>query len=106
MSAWIMLTMQAVAGPSSPAKPIPVEHPCPAAQPGEEIVVCARPNDQFRMRPLPERFMAERAPPKAATTIKGVGTVAMEADQGADAQGAPITRAMIRLRVPIGSKKR
>ena len=106
MPAWMMLTVQAVAGPPAPAKPIPLERPCPPAKPGEEIVVCARPNDQFRVRPLPERFTVERGPPKAETAVNGVGTVAVEADQGADAQGGPITRAMIRLRVPIGPKTR
>lgn len=106
MPAWMMLAMQAVAGPPSPAKQVPVERPCPAPQPGEEIVVCARPNDRFRLKPLSDRYTAERAPPKAETAIDGVGTVAVEAERAADAQGAPINRAMIRLRVPIGGKPR
>ncbi|ONF96002.1 hypothetical protein [Sphingomonas jeddahensis] len=68
--------------------------------------MCARPNDRFRLKPLPERFVAERAPPKAEAAIPGVGTVAAEVDQGADAQGGSINRAMIRLRIPLGAKKR
>lgn len=106
MPGWWLLVLQTIAGPPSAPKPVLVERPCPAAAPGEEIVVCARPNDQFRLKALPDRFTAERAPPRAETAINGVGTVAVEAEQGADAQGAPISRAMIRLRVPIGPKKR
>ncbi|WP_254555475.1 hypothetical protein, partial [Salmonella enterica] len=74
-------------------------------KPGEEIIVCARPSDRFRLKPLPERFTAERRPPKAETTIAGVGTLAAEAERGADAQGAPINRAMIRLRIPLGGRE-
>lgn len=106
MPGWWMIALQ-VAGPPapSPVKPAP-ERPCPAAQPGEEIIVCARPNDVHRLKLLPERFTAERAPPKAETTIAGVGTVAAEVEQARDAQGAPINRAMMRLRIPMGAKKR
>ncbi|MDF2495687.1 5'-nucleotidase [Sphingomonas sp.] len=106
MAAWVMFAVQAVAGPPSPVVRAPVERPCPTAKPGEEIIVCARPDDAFRLKPIPDRYTAERAPPKAETALKGVGTVAVEAEQAADAQGAPINRAMIRLRVPIGSPKR
>lgn len=106
MPAWMMLAMQAVAGPPAPTKPVKVERPCPVAQPGEEIIVCARPNDDFRLKSLADRYTPERAPPKAETAINGVGTVAVEAEQAADAQGAPVNRAMIRLRIPVGGKKR
>ena len=102
----MMLAVQAVAGPPAPVMRAPTERPCPVAQPGEEIVVCARPNDRFRLKPLSGQYTAERAPPKAEAAIKGVGAVAVEAERAADAQGAPINRAMIRLRVPIGGKKR
>lgn len=102
----MMLAIQAVAGPPAPTGPVRVEQPCPVAQPGEEIVVCARPNDGFRLKPLADRYTPERTPPKAETTINGVGSVAVEAEQAADAQGTPINRAMIRLRVPIGGERR
>lgn len=106
MSGWLMLALQ-VAGPPAATPPKrPSERPCPVPKPGEEIVVCARPNDAYRLKPLPERYVAERAPPKAETAIAGVGTVAAELEQAADAQGAPINRAMIRLRIPLGAKKR
>jgi hypothetical protein len=103
---WWMLALQ-VAGPPAPvaAKPV-TERPCPAPKPGEEIVVCARPNDQFRLKPLPERYTAERSPPKAETSIAGVGTVSAEAEQARDAQGGAINRAMVRLRIPLGGEKR
>ena len=56
--------------------------------------------------PAPERYSAERAPPKAEASIPGFGAIVAEAERGADAQGAPINRAMIRLRVPLGGEKR
>ncbi|KKI19610.1 hypothetical protein XM50_08505 [Sphingomonas sp. Ag1] len=101
-----MLTVQAVAGPPAPVARAPVERPCPVAKPGEEIIVCGRSGDAFRLKPMPDRYAPERAPPKAETAINGVGTLAAEAERAADAQGAPINRAMIRLRVPIGTVKR
>jgi hypothetical protein len=106
MPGWWMIALQ-VAGPPAPgpAKGVP-ERPCPAARPGDEIVVCARPNDVHRLKPLPQRFTAERAPPKAEAAIAGVGTVAAEVEQARDAQGAPINRAMMRLRIPLGGAKR
>lgn len=107
MSAWLMLALQTVSGPPAPVPARrPSDRPCPVAQPGEDIVVCARRNDEFRLKSMPERFVAERTPPKAQIGIAGVGTLAAEAEQGADAQGAPINRAMIRLRIPLGGEKR
>lgn len=106
MPGWWLIALQ-VAGPPAPVqiRPAP-ERPCPAPKPGEEIVVCARASESFRLEPLPERFVAERPPPKAETSIAGVGIVAAEVEQGADAQGGPVNRAMIRLRIPLGGKKR
>jgi hypothetical protein len=103
---WWMLALQ-VAGPPAPVVVRPAPQPrCPTPRPGEEIIVCARPNDVFRLKPLPDRFIAERTPPKAQRAIPGVGTVALEAEQAADAQGGAINRAMIRLRIPLGGEKR
>lgn len=101
-----MLALQVAGPPASVPVRREAERPCPTPEPGAEIVVCARPNERFRLKPLPERFVAERAPPNAEAAIAGVGTVAAEVEQARDAQGAPINRAMIRLRVPIGGKKR
>ena len=106
MPAWIVIALQA-SGPPAPAPPRRVsERPCPVAQPGEDIVVCARRNDTYRLKPLPERFTAEREPPKAQVNIAGVGALAAEVEQGRDAQGGAINRAMIRLRIPLGGKER
>ncbi len=103
---WLLFALQA-AGPPAPIPPKPrSDKPCPVARPGEDIVVCARPQDEFRLKPLPERYIAERTPPKAQVAIPGVGTVSAEAEQGADAQGGAINRAMIRLKVPLGGAKR
>ncbi len=106
MPGWWLLALQ-VAGPPAalPARRAP-DRPCPVAKPGEEIIVCARPDDAYRLKPMPERFTPERSPPKAEAAIAGLGTVAAEVEQARDAQGAPINRAMIRLRVPLGGNKR
>lgn len=105
--AWLLLAIQTVSGPPAPVPTRRVsERPCPIAQPGEDIVVCARPSDRYRLKPLPQGFAAERDPPKAEMNIAGVGAVAAEVEQGRDAQGGPINRAMIRLRIPLGGKKR
>lgn len=105
MSLWLTLALQA-AGPPVPLPPRrSSDRPCPVARPGEDIVVCARPNDQFRLKPLPDHFVVEREPPKAAVAIAGVGALAAEVEQGADAQGGPINRAMVRLRIPLGRSK-
>ncbi|QNE30968.1 hypothetical protein F1C10_02685 [Sphingomonas sp. NBWT7] len=106
MAGWMMLALQVIAGPPAPVPPRrATERSCPVAQPGEDIVVCAPPNDTYRLKPLPGRFAADRTPPKAETTIAGVGRVAAEVEQGADAQGGVINRAMIRLRIPLGRSK-
>lgn len=39
----------------------PVKPRCPPA-PNGEIVVCAQDNEQFRLRPLPDRFEPKEAP--------------------------------------------
>ncbi|WBH16390.1 hypothetical protein [Sphingomonas radiodurans] len=103
---WLMFALQ-VAGPPAPVPPNrSSDRPCPVAQPGEEIVVCARRDDEYRLKPLTGRYDFDREPPKAEMAIAGVGKVAAEVEQGRDAQGAPINRAMIRLRIPLGGDKR
>jgi hypothetical protein len=106
MPAWLFVALQA-SGPPAPVPPRLVsDRPCPVAQPGEDIIVCARRNDTYRLKPLSELYAVEREPPKAQVNIAGVGTVAAEVEQGRDMQGGPINRAMIRLRIPLGGKKR
>jgi hypothetical protein len=103
---WLLIALQAVGPPAPLPATRPSDRPCPVAQPGEDIVVCARPNEQYRLKPLTRRFTAERTPPKAQVGIAGVGTVAAEVEQGADAQGGPVNRAMVRLRIPLSGKAR
>ncbi len=96
-----MLTLflaQAVAGPNLPAPPRPrSDAPCPVAS-GDEVVVCGRADDRYRLRPLPAGA-DKPAIPKAEIGL-GHGTrLGVEAEQGQDAQGGPINRAMVRLKI-------
>jgi hypothetical protein len=103
----LLLAWQAAAGPPAAVPPRPrSDRPC---LPGldDEVVVCARTGDSpYRLRRLPERYStAPDALPKAQVAALG-GTVSVEGEQGADAQGGPINRAMVRFRLPLGRKPR
>lgn len=102
MVALLMIGLQ-VAGPPAPVTPIrvPTLNPCPVASDTDDIVVCARPNEADRLRPLPEKYVRRDGPPKAEVRVFGDAKLAVEAEQGADAQGGPINRAMVRLKIPF-----
>lgn len=102
MVAWLMVGLQA-AGPPAPVTPMKLQiaKPCPAATETGDIVVCARSNEADRLRPLPEKYVRRDGPPKAEVRVFGDAKLAAEAEQGADAQGGPINRAMIRLKLPF-----
>ncbi len=106
MPSLLMFALQMAGPPDGVPTRRAAERTCPVARPGEEIVVCARSDDRYRLRPLPEPPTEEWLVPKAEIGIAGVGKVAVEAERAADAQGAPINRAMIRLRVLLGRKDR
>ena len=95
---WTMLLAQAVAGPNLPPPPRPrSDAPCPIST-NDEVVVCGRTDDHYRLRPLPARA-EEAAIPKAEIGL-GHGTrLGLEVEQGQDAQGGPINRAMVRLKI-------
>lgn len=95
---WTMLLAQAVAGPTLPAPPRPrSDAPCPLAT-GDEVVVCGRADDHYRLRPLPARA-DEPAITKAEIGLSHGTRLGVEAEQGQDAQGGPINRAMVRLKI-------
>jgi hypothetical protein len=104
----VMLQVATVAGPPAAPpivipKPIQATGDCAAGhQPKDgEIVVCARPQEAYRLRPLPDRYTASKSLPKAEVKVFGNAKLSAEAEQGADAQGSPINRAMVHLKIPF-----
>lgn len=94
---------QAVAGPHLPAPPRPrSDKPCPvSAEPGD-VVVCARSQDAYRLKPLPSA-PDEPVIPKAEFGL-GATRVAAETEQTQLAGGAQSKRLMVRFKIPIGRK--
>jgi hypothetical protein len=97
------LLLQAVAGPVLPPKPPRHDVPCAANSEGGEIVVCARPNDAYRLKSLPDRA-DDPAIPKAEIGL-GAGRLAAEAEQATLASGTQSQRLMIRWKLPLGRKR-
>ena len=100
-----LLLAQAVAGPFLPAPPRPKsDAPCPVAVDTTDVVVCGRMDDRYRLPRLP--VTAERQTlPKAEMRI-GTAALAAEAEQATLAGGQQSQRLMMRLKLPIGRKKR
>lgn len=97
----VLLALQA--GPPIGPEPsrrsiLSVKRECPTAEAGDEIVVCARPDDEFRLKPLPERYQA--GVPRAEFGLPGDAKAVAETEQGA-AGGFPSNRVMLRLKVPL-----
>ena len=103
----VLLVLQAIAGPPAPvaARKVPVERPCPAPTAGE-VVVCARSNEQYRLKPLSGRYVEPTGLPLAEMRVFVDSKVSLAAEQGADAQGGAINRAMVRLKIPLGGKQK
>lgn len=107
---WLAVAMQATSGPVVPADDPPrtddrlhAVHPCPtASEPDGEVIVCGRIDpDQYRVRPIPDRW-TRGGPvlPTAAVNVPGLGTVSAEAEQGS-VGGIPTNRGMLRLKIPF-----
>lgn len=75
---------------------------CGTAGPDGEIVVCAKTQEEFRLKPLSDRYRADDpALPRAETSILGgKARVAADAEQGS-VGGFPTNRAMVRLKMPF-----
>ena len=104
MAVWIAFALQAVAGPpglppSPKLRAAPRCTPDPDAAP-DDVVVCGRRDEPYRLKPLPELYVTPDRLPKAEADV-GVGKLAVETEQGSDAQGGAIPRAMVRLKIPL-----
>ena len=102
----VMMALQAgaVAGPVLPAPRRPSTGRCPADDAGGDVVVCGRSSESYRLRPIPDRS-SPLTLPTARTEIPGVGTLSAEVEQGGIG-GFPSNRAMIRLKIPLGARRR
>jgi hypothetical protein len=95
----MMLQSDPVSGmPAPSAVRLTPRADCPVGD-GGDIVICARKdNDQFRLKPLPERFSREPARIKAETKLSANTTLSAETEAG-DVGGAISNRLMARLKV-------
>ncbi len=103
----VMLALQAgaVAGPVLPApRRAPTVRRCPASDTGDDVVVCGRSADADRIGTVPD-YSRPFTLPQARTDIPGVGTLSAETEQ-AGVGGFPSNRAMIRLKIPLGGRRK
>ena len=98
----LLLGLQSAAGPpASDAERLRTTHDCESGggEPGD-IVVCGRPDDdQYRLKPLPERYREDSVIPRAEFDAAG-GKIAAEAERK-DVGGFPSNRIMLRWKVPL-----
>ncbi|WP_375426783.1 hypothetical protein [uncultured Sphingomonas sp.] len=86
-----------------PVAPIPTspklsaKRECRADRTGDEVVVCGRSNDEFRLKPLPDRY--EPRPSRAEFDLGGA-KLTPEVEQGS-VGGIPTNRIMLRLKIPL-----
>lgn len=60
--------------------------------------MCGRSNDEFRMRPLPDRY--EPRASRAELDLGGGGKLTPEVEQG-NVGGVPTNRLMLRFKIPL-----
>ncbi|WP_294242746.1 hypothetical protein [uncultured Sphingomonas sp.] len=103
----VMIALQAgaVAGPVLPVPRKPsTARRCPPDETGDDVVVCGRSSDADRIGTIPD-YSKPMTLPKARAQIAGVGTLSAETEQ-ADVGGSPSKRAMIRLTIPLGGRRK
>ena len=103
----VLLVLQAgaVAGPVLPVpRRPPTARRCPADDTGDDVVVCGRSADADRIGTVPD-YSRPFTLPRARTDIPGVGTLSAETEQ-AGVGGFPSNRAMIRLKIPLGGRRK
>lgn len=92
-----LLALQA--GPPATPPRTSAGRDCPDA-PGGEVVVCGRRDqEEFRLRPLPDRYEEPGVVPRAAVKL-GPGQLAAETEQ-VDIGGVPSKRLMLRFKLPF-----
>ena len=99
-----MLLLVLLASQAGPPDLLPATSPklsarreCRTDQTGDEIVVCGRSDEEFRLRPLPDRY--ERSAARAEFDLGGA-KLAPQVQQGS-VGGIPTNRVMLRLRIPL-----
>ncbi len=102
MLSLLILGIQTAGGP--PPHPddlrIPLQKRCTPGGAGDDIVVCGRTDpDQYRLNPLPERYEPPNGPPRAELNLSDREKLGVEVEQGSDAQGGAINRAMVRYKL-------
>ena len=96
-----------VAGPVLPAAPRPRSAaPCPVATDTADVIVCAPNQESYRLHPLAPRYQREQGLPKAEVGVFGNAKLAAEAEQAGDGRGGVVNRAMVRLKIPLGGRKK
>ncbi len=79
---------------------VPIRKRCTPGGPDDEIVVCGRSDpDQYRLKPLPDRYEPPNGPPRAELNLSEREKLGVELEQGSDAQGGAINRAMVRYKL-------
>ena len=94
----MMLQFDPVSGPPAPSSVrLTPQADCPVGDSGD-IVVCARKdNDQFRLKPLPERFSRNPSRIKAETNLNSKTKLSAETEAGS-VGGFVSNRIMARLK--------
>lgn len=70
---------------------------CRSDQAGDEVVVCGRSDEEFRLKPLPDRYEPNAA---RAELDLGGAELAPEVEQG-NIGGIPTNRVMLRFKIPL-----
>ncbi len=79
---------------------VPIQKRCTPGGNGDEIVVCGRTDpDQYRLKPLPDRYEPPKGLPRAELKLSDREELGVEVEQGSDAQGGAINRAMVRYKL-------
>ncbi len=102
MSVWVILALQTASGPSLQRDDlrVPLQKRCVPGGTGDDIVVCGRTDpDQYRLKPLPDRYKPPDGPPRAELNLSDREKLGVEVEQGSDAQGGAINRAMARYKL-------
>lgn len=97
MVSMLILALQAVAPPD-----IPPRKPCQPASEGKEVVVCGRADqEQYRLRPLPQKYQKPPDGPGMGFDLCGGKKLNVFTSSEAALNGQLDKRVMIKLRLPF-----